>query len=173
MQIGTPASQIFQDGRLIWPNSGPESPKNMAKTILESLECVETRFLVHLGVPRHQNCHQGRETYLCPPSLVKSAWCPPCPQPPQFSKIGPIWTPRGLKTSTHPREQEYNIQTPQNPSQKEKSSNKGPFSQAQLTSIGCHGYHANGQDDNQISRDLGLEGIIWKLSLPGSQKSQG
>ena len=65
--MGPDLGPNFQDGRLVGPISGPERPPGTSLTILESLEWVETRFWVHLGVPRPQNCHQGREIYFSPP----------------------------------------------------------------------------------------------------------
>ena len=65
--VGPDLGPNFQDGRLVGPISGPERHPGTSLTILESLEWVETRFWVHLGVPRPQNCHQGREIYLYPP----------------------------------------------------------------------------------------------------------
>ena len=53
----------IQDGCLIWPHLGYFWPRKFPwenLTILESLEWVETRFWVHLEVPRPQNCHQGK-----------------------------------------------------------------------------------------------------------------
>ena len=61
-------SKMADSFDLIWAISGPESPPVTTLTILESLEWVETRFWVHLEVPRPQNCHQIREIYLYPPS---------------------------------------------------------------------------------------------------------
>ena len=53
-------SKMADSFHLIWAISGPESPPVTTLTILESLEWVETRFWVHLEVPRPQNCHQGK-----------------------------------------------------------------------------------------------------------------
>ena len=68
--VGPDLGPNFQDGRLVGPISGPERPPGTSLTILESLEWVETRFWVHLEVPKPQPVPppSGRRKALLPGS---------------------------------------------------------------------------------------------------------